>query len=299
MPAIDAFSTQYALGGYAFPANTSKDLYGFAYGHDPDPDALASPALEGMGVPVSDFPVSSPAAREVDAYVGNSYLNDYYFRIHINPQAVDVGNLLTRKEVNIYVWNSYFEPVTLDNVASFNAGGLNLIPPAPLPMTFFGNTEKTFILEASTSGSPLIDASFDFVFDSARITMDVTGRRLILFAFPPNWGQGMTEKLEWKTDILRSFSGSEQRRILRRNPRRSFTYTLRVWRDEAQAFDNILWGWQKKYYGLPVWTDKARLTATATSGDAAIAFPTANLSFALDGLGVIFDDFNNYEVFEI
>lgn len=45
----------------------------------------------------------------------------------------------------------------------------------------------------------------------------------------PNWSSPVRESLEFKTDIITSFDGKEQRRSVRRNPRRSFEFVADCW----------------------------------------------------------------------
>jgi hypothetical protein len=43
---------------------------------------------------------------------------------------------------------------------------------------------------------------------------------------PPNWKNGITETLEWLSDVLRNSYGAEQVRALRLSPRRTFEVTF-------------------------------------------------------------------------
>jgi hypothetical protein len=47
-------------------------------------------------------------------------------------------------------------------------------------------------------------------------------RVLPVFSMLPNWDGGITERLEWLSDVMTSETGAEQRRTLRTRPRRSF-----------------------------------------------------------------------------
>lgn len=60
------------------------------------------------------------------------------------------------------------------------------------------------------------------------------------FPFAANWSQPITERLEWKTDILRSTSGAEQRRAIRYYPRRSLEFTLMLAGGQRQKFENAV-----------------------------------------------------------
>ncbi|ECV8069637.1 hypothetical protein ABQ22_25065, partial [Salmonella enterica subsp. enterica serovar Typhimurium] len=47
----------------------------------------------------------------------------------------------------------------------------------------------------------------------------------------PNWKDGVTERIEWQTDVMISESGAEQRRPIRLHPRRSFEATFLRWEE--------------------------------------------------------------------
>ena len=49
-----------------------------------------------------------------------------------------------------------------------------------------------------------------------------------LWQVEPDWTNGITETLEWKTDILQSYSGAEQRIARRLSPRRTFEFTILI-----------------------------------------------------------------------
>ena len=63
---------------------------------------------------------------------------------------------------------------------------------------------------------------------------------LPIWTFRPNWSGGVTERLEWLTDVLPSRVGAEQRRGLRLSPRRSLEFQLLLHGEERTFFDLML-----------------------------------------------------------
>lgn len=127
----------------------------------------------------------------------------------------------------------------------------------------------------------------------------INGQPARVWPFSPNWSSPVNEVLEWKTDILRSFNGAEQRRALRIVPRRSFEYGMWVKNEFSSMLEAYLWGWQHKYFGLPVWTDMGKLTSDVSIGQMALPVITSNLGFRNHDSAILYADPKNYEVVEI
>lgn len=90
-------------------------------------------------------------------------------------------------------------------------------------------------------------------------------KQLPVWPFEPNWTSSVGETLEWKTDILQSPSGSEQRRSLRILPRRTIDYTVAAEGDERSLLDNLLATFSAQEWYLPIWYDVRITTAQATA----------------------------------
>lgn len=130
-------------------------------------------------------------------------------------------------------------------------------------------------------------------------TYTMFGKSARVFPFPPNWASPVIETLEWKTDVLRSRDGREQRRALRENPRRSFEYDLLLNGEISAMFESYLWGWQDRYFALPVWTDIGKLTAGVPIGQSTLPVVTDTLSFRANDFALIYRNQKTYEVVEL
>lgn len=122
-----------------------------------------------------------------------------------------------------------------------------------------------------------------------------------VFPFAPNWATPVNETLEWKTDVLRSKNGDEQRRQLRQVPRRGFEYNLMVSGEIASMIEAYVWSWHDKNFALPVWTDIGRITGTTDVPVLATTIPlvTATLGFRADDFAVLIENAKTFEVVEI
>lgn len=88
-----------------------------------------------------------------------------------------------------------------------------------------------------------------------------------VWTIPPDWADPVNEELEWKTSILASIVGAEQRQSLRLSPRRALEYTVRptgAWRTYYDAL--LSTAFQVEFY-TPLWHDRGTLAADVGIGD--------------------------------
>ena len=123
-----------------------------------------------------------------------------------------------------------------------------------------------------------------------------------VWTFEPNWSGGVSEMLEWLTDVMASPDGSEQRRSLRYFPRRSMEFATAAEGDERQLLDNMLISFGGSTWYLPLWHEVNVLDATAASGATFVASDDARaISIIRAGsiVCLIGDDPYTYELAEI
>lgn len=119
--------------------------------------------------------------------------------------------------------------------------------------------------------------------------------------FEPNWASGVSESLEWLTDVLTSPTGSEQRRSLRLSPRRSFEFNILAVEDARSIFDNMLVTYGASDWHLPVWHEANFLDLSANTGATVLHCADAITSeFATGSIGMLVDaDAFTFELIEI
>ena len=225
--------------------------------------------------------------------------DDFYNRILIEPSALDLGNVISAQTRPVSVWNGFFGNRTLSGFGVGGTGNITVVEPVSTPYTLRPLQELIYTIQADVNGPPSIDANLNWMIDDVLYRAVVVGRRVIVFPFGPDWKNQVTESLEWKTDILRSFNGTEQRRSLRTKARRSFEYRMMAKGQDAALFDNLLWGWQNRMYAIPVWTDKVRLVGDHAAGTVSLAIPTETYSFAEGGMAILIKSPTEYEVASI
>lgn len=91
----------------------------------------------------------------------------------------------------------------------------------------------------------------------------------------PDWSDDVTQTLEYKTAILASTTGVEQRIKLRNSPRRYFEHIMRpkgIWKNRLDALLSV--APQGEYY-IPCWHESSRMTAAVDSGSSTIVLQGA------------------------
>ncbi|MBN5101468.1 hypothetical protein JY461_11910, partial [Stenotrophomonas maltophilia] len=91
--------------------------------------------------------------------------DDWYYRIHVLPLRIDLGNLVTNQVRYVQVWNAYLQQQTLASVTLENGEGVELVGPGAPPLAFSALQLRRWQLSVTTEGPPVIAASlsYDFV----------------------------------------------------------------------------------------------------------------------------------------
>ena len=212
-------------------------------------------------------------------------------RVHVIPGAIDMGFVLARRTDEVVVWNAYTgQSRALEAIDHVGAEGV-LIAAGSLPVTMEPYKAHIVTLITELEGPPNLNATLSYLFDNATaVDQHLTGTRTFGFPFRPQ--AGLKEVLEWLTDVQEAYSGQEIRSALRIAPRQSYTGEyLEKDPDDMAALKAVLLGWQRRYFGLPVWTE-ARTIGPVPPGSEWIGVDTAYASFKDGGFAMLHDGGN-------
>ena len=230
-------------------------------------------------VPVALSPMVKSAA------VAACYLDDYYYRIHVIPRTLDLGQLLSAETRDVTVWNAFFEPKTLASVVKDNAEGIVVPAPVTTPYAMAPLEEITYSIEIGISGPVTIDATVTFTFTGLYApTVSIVGCRVVVWAWPPEGDY--EERLQWLTGVIQTRRG-EQRVAYRDLPRRIYRYDFIRPEDEMPAVRIYADNWCFRVWGLPCWKDFT--VVSALSGATAINFDTALADYQEGGWAVLWE----------
>lgn len=226
----------------------------------------------------------------------NSFL---YGRIYITPSVVALGNLVSSQTRQFSVWNATFVADTVSAITAVGDVGLTLTQPIPTPYTLGPLAQQFYTLNIGVDGPANMDAIYTLVIAGANYTVEVTGTRVVIWPFQPNWATAVNETLEWKSDVLKAYDGTEQRIELRAIPRRGLSYDFLLRGSDAQQFDNIMWGWQNRAFAVPYWQYRGKTTAAIGIGSLTIPVNTADAGYVAGQTLALFLSADVYEILQI
>jgi len=186
-----------------------------------------------------------------------TFFEDWYFRIHILPSRLDFGSFAEPTIGNVRVWNAYPSARVLESVTEGAGGqGVSYISPA-LPTNFKALQSRTAAFQADKIGVEIINDEYTFTFDNgANRALSVVGLRVappevILFSHMPNWSTPMSVTYGWRTGILESRDGHEQREAYRSFPRKTVEFSIVVKKSELADFRRLISRGAKETFLVP------------------------------------------------
>lgn len=240
------------------------------------------------------FPANSHAGVLIPSFGGV-----FYNRILIEPTIVDFGSIVSDQQMDVEVFNAYLTNVTLSNMIESDFDSGLSVSGDPTPDIYYPLEEKTYTVEATLAGPPETDATltFDWLAPIDDITISIVGTRIVLFPIAYR-GDQVKETILFKTDVLNSHNGTEQRVQIRQNPRHRFSVKGYLNRDARFRVENLIYGWRARIWAIPMWPD-ARQADPITVDDTIIYLDTTYADFRVDGLAVIWEHATKFDVFQI
>ncbi len=225
--------------------------------------------------------------REINGRRGGSFLDDYYFRVHITPSRLDLGNVVSAQTSPVFLWNAFLGARTLTSIEGLDEGIQVGGQPAP-PLLFPGLKELSWDVTVTPDGQPVLDTVVTWLFDNGSAPgLRITANRIIAWTFAPDWGDGIDEVLSALTDVLQSESAVSQRRRLRIALRREFSGPMYAEGRERQLLDLALFGWSDRIWSIPIWPDIQLLQVAIAADSAFIPCSTQYLDFRDGGLAML------------
>lgn len=228
--------------------------------------------------------ITTPPSWTSSQPVG-TFIDDLYYRVHVRPGRIDLGNLLSSQSRDVEVWNAHFTGKLLSSIDNEGLDGIDLTQPAPPPTVFGGLESRIYQVAISTSGAPVIDGSYQFNFPGEAPELRITGRRVVIWPFVPQ--TKFRETLQWMTDVMQAYS-AEQRLALRTAPRQQLQYEFQLTPDQYSRAKAISTQWAHRVYGAPIWAEATRLGALS-AGITSLTFDTTNADYRSNDIVLVWE----------
>lgn len=286
-----------SIAGSLVNENITDELSEYAVDAWPphESDILQLTATTGRG---ANAPIPGTAHVRAGS-VANSYLQDYYFRVHVVPQVINLGNIASERIETVEVWNAQFVANELTSITEEGADGITLTGPVAPPTTYAPLESRLYSLRVGVDGAPAIDALHTFTFTLDTATLRTITNRVVPWTWQPNWETPVLERMEWVTDVLQAHDGSEQRISLRLGPRKSYEFATWFSGRDRRAAEAAIWGWGANVWALPIWPDGVDLPDGLAAGAISVSLDTEGRDFVAGSLAIVMTDANNSETAEV
>lgn len=201
------------------------------------------------------LPTDPPIYDNRPASRVRTFFEDYYNRIYIQPALIDYGSITGASTVNVQVWNAYYgQSVTLDQVLYDEVAGLR-VEGELLPYTLPPLQLTTYQVTALAMGPAQLSETIVWQFDLPwSFDLPVLGSRAKAWAFQPHWpptGKTYQISYSFKTEILTSHNGKEQRIAQRTSPRKSLEHQVLLTHDTLRQYKDMTRHGQHLAFMLP------------------------------------------------
>lgn len=187
-----------------------------------------------------------------------TFLEDFYFRVYLIPSELAYGTFSADTTLSVRVWNAYFDDAVLNSVVA--SIGDEVAFDGTTPISFGALEYKTITFTADGEGETVLSDQFTLSFDLGDVlTLDVTGFRVpvltdIVWEWRPNWDESYTIEYEFKTDVVRSANGREQRIQYRQTPRKTLKFDVALTRHQRREYQRVMTANQRGRFFVPEMT---------------------------------------------
>ena len=283
--------------------NISVNLRSYAFDFSLEGYLITSPVKGNRSLTSIDLESVSRGGNFATAYS-----DVFYNHIWILPSTLDLSGVPSGYSTQFTVWNSYFVSKTLNSI-TFVGTGLDVIDPT-FPDTYTALQTKQLTLFLTPNPPASLSGIFSFVFGSVPVnaTLSVSGTLAVIYSFRHNWTSSYIEKLAYKTNVIESNSGVEQRIKLNNKPRRFYQVDSLLADNndiERSSIMSALHANQIKYGHSKSWLikidcDVFENTNALSIGDTVInTNTTVGLDIVNDGYLGFYNKFDDYEVVRI
>jgi hypothetical protein len=215
-----------------------------------------------------------------------SYVDDYYNRLYFLPRRIELGSISGTVTAPFYVWNARLTNTLIQSITLSGADDITVDGPEP-PFTMLPLEVKTFSVTAGEDGSPVLNATLVFDDTISLSPVFISGVRALLTPLRPNWSRSVSITYEYRTEVITSRSGKEQRRALRKTPRKSVGFESIASGALLRQVNEVLTKAQANTVIMPEFPRFARTAAAAAGADVTLQLESVPYWLVADSTAVL------------
>lgn len=282
---------------FANNPNVSSDLR-VGLGGDLSMRPVVESAIMSTGVPTFNEPISIEhrGAGPFAAGYGPGPGDTIFERIHVKPAEKNIPFIISDQHVIVEVWNAFRRvPQTAATITLGGPAGVSIVSGASAPLVLPPMESELYDVLVSANGAPRADNTIVWDFGLPAPFFHVAGLRLLPFTITPDWSDGLDEVFGYLTDVMVAYDTTEQRMQLREVPSRSISYTaMALGPRESALLMALLYAWQGRAYGVPLWQRGSRLGFPIGPGDRDLIVDTTFMQVVPGDVVILLHDTFNW-----
>lgn len=272
-----AFSLE-PTAGAAFASSSSANVFWYAFLNGGGPYASATYAnnpdlVAGSPDDSQSFSTLSNVNGHVPIFTGTfamqaSQHTDYHYRVWTIPRILTLSNPTLGADIPFFMWNTFDSVQTLQSISTDGSSVLSFDVNVGNAIADFQLREVNMQI---APGEPTIDALVLFNFNSGSTSLQV--QAVVAETFPILPEVPVNETWEFKTDVLTSYTGAQQRIALMPDPRVTLDFNVRVVDYEERR---VLYGLTSSNIKvpslIPMFQYASQITSTTAVGETRLYF---------------------------
>ncbi|MCS3510092.1 hypothetical protein [Pseudomonas grimontii] len=205
--------------------------------------------------------------------IARSFGSFFFDNVFLTPSSVEAGVVVPSAEFSFELWHSFIDAKALAGITESGAFGVALSGITSGTLYSFTSTAYAVSL-SQASGVVDYRASFDFGTGSLH-SFNLTGSMALVMPERIDWSTQPEMSIQYLTEVIESFDGTEQRIALRDTPRCSLSYLYSMTDEQQYRFDNKI-ATSTGSMIVPLWPLQCQLSREVLAGDASVVLETIN-----------------------
>ncbi len=196
----------------------------------------------------------------------------FFDNVFLTPAVIEAGIVAPTDVFEFELWHSFTADKLLTGVNESGANGLVLEGMTSGVLPSFASTEYQVFLSQSGGGFIAYEAGFDLG-SGGVFPFKLSATMATISADGIDWSTQPEMNIQYLTEVIESFDGTEQRIALRDQPRVSLTYQYLLDDGALTGFD-IKYGNIGGQLFIPMWPQASELTRDVAIGERTINLET-------------------------